>query len=125
LAAADEVSLAAADEVSSAAATDVEGVAAENGLPAASNGDASAEEAANVEGSAADAGADENSDAAELPEHSSPEISPPAVHANTVTAPLPVKTKGSPQFPLAELTRSGDLPYYTPAQVATLLKLKP
>jgi cytochrome b involved in lipid metabolism len=30
----------------------------------------------------------------------------------------PVKSRGSAQYPLAELTRSGDLPYYTPAQVA-------
>ena len=30
----------------------------------------------------------------------------------------PIKSKGSAQYPLAELTRNGELPYYTPAQVA-------
>jgi cytochrome b involved in lipid metabolism len=108
LAAAAENSLAAADE-NSLAAADENSLAAENDPPAPSNGDASAEEAAS------DAQADERSDATELPAHSEPAIVPPAPLADAA----PVKTKGSPQFPLAQLTRSGDLPYYTPAQVAS------
>jgi cytochrome b involved in lipid metabolism len=108
LAAADENSLAAAEE-NGLAAADENSLAAENDLPAPSNGDASAEEAASG------AQADERSDATELPAHSEPAIVPPAPHADAA----PAKTKGSPQFPLAQLTRSGDLPYYTPAQVAS------
>jgi hypothetical protein len=108
LAAAEENSLAAADE-NGLAAADENSLAAENDLPAPSNGDASAEKAASG------AHADERSDATELPAHSEPAIVPPAPHADAA----PVKTKGSPQFPLAQLTRSGDLPYYTPAQVAS------
>jgi hypothetical protein len=110
LAAAEENSLAAAEENSLAAAEENSlAAAAENDLPAPSNGDASAEEAASG------AQADERSDATELPAHSEPAIVPPAPHADAA----PAKTKGSPQFPLAQLTRSGDLPYYTPAQVAS------
>lgn len=51
------------------------------------------------------------SDASVVPAHSQSEGSP-------IVAAAPVKTRGSAQYPLAELTGSGELPYYTPAQVA-------
>jgi len=50
-------------------------------------------------------------DVAVTPVSDAPELPEPAPAA-------PVKSKGSAQYPLADLTRNGELPYYTPAQVA-------
>ena len=59
----------------------------------------------------APASTEQCSDASVVPSLGQSEASP-------IVAAAAAKTRGSAQYPLAELTGSGELPYYTPAQVA-------